>query len=723
MKPMRNGAFLRRLARNTSGNTLSLIAAAFVPLVGVIGGGVDMTRIYITKTRLQQACDAGALAGRKVMGAGSWTTSGADSSRGRAYQMFASNFESGDFGTENLSRDFTEDEGTVTGVASADVPMTLMRVFGKDTTDVSVTCTAKMEIPNTDVMFVLDVTYSMVTDNKIGGLKSAVKCFYEALLKVNTTEVCGGDPTATSYDGTAQIRLGFVPYGVNVNVGKLLPNGYISDTWAYQTRQANSNTVYAWTVAGETSTDWGDWGDPPTLTSASGYSNWSDVSTSGGSTLTIDGVTLTKRPSGYTSTTCDSLNTQGPAGDRIRLYDDDTTGDLQTPTSSVGAPVYPTTTQTVNYNQEEEYTIRGYRYRWGTSGTDSCRLQRSDLRTYAIERDGSSTRTITWTPYEQFTNYTYAQATLDVSGLKNGGSTWNGSVAIPRLTTSNVSGVKLSGSNTSQTITIPAPGTVTWGGCVEERPTWQNTDGSPGDEWDPVPAQALDMLINHVPSAATPAQAWGPMLKDAVWGRESSNNRTTNAVTTTSANMDRNWNYYCPTEARRLASYNTIGDFETYINSLSADAFGTYHDVGMLWGARLLSPTGLFAADNALTANGGAIERHLIFMTDGDAASFLDNLYSFGLPWWDRRQTDYAPDTDDLDALINARLPAICTAVKNMNVSLWVISYGGGVNEDNEDRLEACASPGQYFEASDGAALIARFKQIASEIADLRLTQ
>jgi len=84
MKPERNGALLRRLAHNTSGNVLAIMAAAFVPLAGLIGGGVDMTRIYITKTRLQQACDAGALAGRKVMASGSWSTSGSESSRERA---------------------------------------------------------------------------------------------------------------------------------------------------------------------------------------------------------------------------------------------------------------------------------------------------------------------------------------------------------------------------------------------------------------------------------------------------------------------------------------------------------------------------------------------------------------------------------------------------------------------------------------------------------------
>ena len=59
--------FLTRLRRDTSGNTLAIAAAAMVPLIGIVGGAVDMSRIYIIKTRLQHACDAGALAGRKAM--------------------------------------------------------------------------------------------------------------------------------------------------------------------------------------------------------------------------------------------------------------------------------------------------------------------------------------------------------------------------------------------------------------------------------------------------------------------------------------------------------------------------------------------------------------------------------------------------------------------------------------------------------------------------------
>ena len=65
--------WLATLARDTRGNTIAIIAASIIPLAGMVGGGVDISRMYIVKTRLQHACDAGALAGRKMMGGGSWS--------------------------------------------------------------------------------------------------------------------------------------------------------------------------------------------------------------------------------------------------------------------------------------------------------------------------------------------------------------------------------------------------------------------------------------------------------------------------------------------------------------------------------------------------------------------------------------------------------------------------------------------------------------------------
>lgn len=202
--------FLGRLARDVRGNTLAIMAAALIPLAGLVGGGIDISRMYITKTRLQHACDAGALAGRKAMGGGVWGTDDNDVAK----QFFDANFQSGSYGSGTVSKTFTESAGKVSGSASTVLPMTLMKIFQKSTETLSVTCDAEMRLPNTDVMFVLDNTGSMGdtlagdTAPKLDGLKIAVKCFYEIVARLNTNATCvAGTPSGDRRSGTGPLRL------------------------------------------------------------------------------------------------------------------------------------------------------------------------------------------------------------------------------------------------------------------------------------------------------------------------------------------------------------------------------------------------------------------------------------------------------------------------------------------------------------------------------------
>src|SRR3546814_7828799 len=105
---------LVRLYHNQAGNTLAIVAAAVLPLMGLIGGGVDMSRIYLTKSRLQQACDAGALAGRKTMGGGAWAANN-NQALNAANGMFDANFRPGSYGSGTGMRSFSESAGKVTG--------------------------------------------------------------------------------------------------------------------------------------------------------------------------------------------------------------------------------------------------------------------------------------------------------------------------------------------------------------------------------------------------------------------------------------------------------------------------------------------------------------------------------------------------------------------------------------------------------------------------------
>jgi len=115
-------------------------------------------------------------------------------------------------------------------------------------------------------------------------------------------------------------------------------------------------------------------------------------------------------------------------------------------------------------------------------------------------------------------------------------------------------------------------------------------------------------------------------------------------------------------------------------------------------------------------------------MTDGATATTANNYASYGLEWWDRRQVDPAGPNDSnyddkLNAVNNARSNALCTAIKNKNITLWVIYYGSS-DVATKTRLTNCATSSTYFfEATNTALLVSKFREIAERISNLRLTQ
>ena len=91
--------FARALLLDKSANTLAMTAAAIVPLVAMIGGAVDLSRIYLVQSRLQSACDAGALASRRAMNGLTWN----GASEQVAENYFNFNFPQGSYSTGDLS--------------------------------------------------------------------------------------------------------------------------------------------------------------------------------------------------------------------------------------------------------------------------------------------------------------------------------------------------------------------------------------------------------------------------------------------------------------------------------------------------------------------------------------------------------------------------------------------------------------------------------------------
>jgi hypothetical protein len=606
-----------------------------------------------------------------------------------------------------------------------------MKIFGKQPVTISVTCSAEMRLPNTDIMFVLDTTGSMndpipgETERKMVALHRATKCFYEIVARVATTADCGPDPSGGLSD-QVQVRFGFVPYATNVNVGRLLHNDWLENTADYQTRVLNTTPVYAWTTGTQSPTTWGAYDNPAAPPVAGSWSN-----------LNADEGSFPSIRSSSPGNTINSSNCSSQSAPSPRIFPGTENNPVQT---SAPAPVHPASAQVINFSQTHPHTYRRFRYEWNNS---ACRLRYND-DTFNRTRTGSSTTPVIWTLHQRLDSWTYRQAPIDVSGLKAGNWSWNAGTQAP-LNRSATMSVRLSGSNGSVDIRVPAMRTLTWTGCIEERATERLTSVADYEDSD-----AMDLDIDLVPSAGVAGSRWRPALRDAVFTRGSLTGNNTGETddnfvlgeltTATSVSYDMP-NFACPRAANKLQEWEAAA-FEAYVDSLTPSG-NTYHDIGMLWGTRLLSPTGLFRSENEFTPEGGEIERHLIFMTDGQTCTNAANYQAYGVAWYDRRQTDagVAPprgqscsDASNSGGIIteqvDARFPAICTAARARNITVWVV-YFGTTDTATQNRLKRCASnynpitntSDRFFLANNSAALLTSFRQIASQISQLRLTQ
>lgn len=647
--------FLRSLLRDRTANTIAIAAASLFPVMAMVGGGIDSSRYFMAASRMQAACDAGALAARRAMLDNNFTSE----HRQVGENFFDQNFNDGMFGLETGVRNFTSDgAGKVTGTASGNLPMTIMAAFGYDELGIEVECSAEINISNTDIMFVLDVTGSMNCPETspgcgnngnvesstalIKGLRSAVISFYDTV------------KSATS--SSAQVRYGAVPYAPNVNVGFSIPRQYMANTHSYQSRVPRFHIVNEWQVV----KDQVEW--------------------------------MPRNTSNFGSTDDNLYRHLNRWGDPSRPRDSEVdlcetrSGNIYT----IGSRRYQVLS--------DEYVLNV----WGSGSLNDRAGCRGRIRTSEL------------VPVNRIRDYVYCQVT---PGLAN-----NCGVSNPAGSPAGWEAVDLSTLYNNNRIDMPvgANGTmqrVDWNGCIEEASTVAT------DAWNPINANAFDLNINLIPQ--TEAQRWKPSLQGAVWRRYDSNpNRVTWTFATPNANGYQSTSHSgrsnnvandCPAPARRLATISRT-ELQTYVDGLRARG-NTYHDIGMIWGARFISPRGIFRADNETAPNGDAIGRHIVFMTDGRLEPNIDQYGTYGVEWWDRRVTTNG--STGVAARHEARFQAACRAARQENITVWVVAFGTNLTQSLTD----CASPGRAYEANNNAALTSAFQEIAQKIAALRLTK
>ncbi|MGH6694315.1 pilus assembly protein [Sphingopyxis sp.] len=340
--------------------------------------------------------------------------------------------------------------------------------------------------------------------------------------------------------------------------------------------------------------------------------------------------------------------------------------------------------RTTTYNQVQKYVFRTFRYSWSSS---KCRKQYKNVRftrTYV-------TTTVDYKSDEFDDKYIYEDRNFDVTAVKTGD---------PLETDTGDEGDSAS---------------ISWGGCIIERAT------TPFAANETAPSDAYDMDIDMVPTTAGDDAVdtqWKMFLPGVTFPRSTQASQSSNDNDKDNF-VEMGGDYAaCPVAAMNLTTMTSddLDDFSGYIATLQPRGY-TYHDAGMAWGARLISPTGLFTTENAPPINGRPVSRHIVFMTDGEMNTPRANLSHQG----HERSMGRIGATGDDNAIArhNNRFVQLCRAARARGVTVWVVSFGVGANTN----LNSCASSGQAFEASNAAQLNEQFQAIARQISKLRLSQ
>ncbi len=202
---------LRALLHDCGGNVMPIMAAALIPTMTMVGGGVDFGRAYMAKSKLQGAVDAGALA---AVRAKQITSNSDTAAKQTARSYMDANFPVGYMASTIEDPDITvtdvDDVITATLTANGDVETTLLKLIGINSLPIAVTATAEASdvLPAAvEALLVLDNTGSM-QGNRMKQLKSASKNFMDIIY--------GNKNTRDNF------AVGILPYNTMVNVGHLV---------------------------------------------------------------------------------------------------------------------------------------------------------------------------------------------------------------------------------------------------------------------------------------------------------------------------------------------------------------------------------------------------------------------------------------------------------------------------------------------------------------------
>lgn len=209
---------LARFARARNGNIAAMFAIAVVPILSFVGVAVDYSRMNSARSAMQGAMDSAVLMVAKDIAAGTITS---DQVTAKTTSYFKALYTNSDAGSATVAASYnpTDTSGsTITASGSSSISTQFMKIVGFPTIAFDTRSTATWGTSRMRVALVLDVTGSMLDDNKMPNMISAAQDMVDTLSKFNKND---GD-----------IYISLVPFAKDVNVGAGTAAANYTTGWA-----------------------------------------------------------------------------------------------------------------------------------------------------------------------------------------------------------------------------------------------------------------------------------------------------------------------------------------------------------------------------------------------------------------------------------------------------------------------------------------------------------
>lgn len=190
---------LHAFCRHREGSVMLIVALSILAVVGAVGVSIDVARAQMVQSKLQNAVDAAGLAAGATLSTNNLTDV--------ATKYVKANFNQGILGATlgPVTTTLSADQQVVTVSAYANVPRTVMAVFGSSQVRVDASSEITRSNAGMELALVLDITGSMWTNNNYLKLRDAANQLLDIIYGPNDTN--------------DNLWVAVVPYVTTVNIG------------------------------------------------------------------------------------------------------------------------------------------------------------------------------------------------------------------------------------------------------------------------------------------------------------------------------------------------------------------------------------------------------------------------------------------------------------------------------------------------------------------------